>query len=246
MFSFGYEMTRSPQVPQYSMNDSQKTETTSVPCPAGDDKCTNLSEVMRLREEVRKLSDMVRTDELTALYNFRYFNQALSLEMERTRRSGQPTCLIMFDLDHFKDVNDKHGHEVGNVVLAHVAGLVKKTVRRLDISCRYGGEEFTIILPDTTLQQGVRFANRLRLIIENSPIETCESILGIEASFGVDVYSRGSSLSEKEFLEKVDGFLYLAKQQGRNKVCHEVFQTDVKVSLEEKSALLSNFGDEDI
>jgi PleD family two-component response regulator len=86
----------------------------------------------------------------------------------------------------------------------------------------------------------------LRLIIENSPVKTSESILGIEASFGVDVYSRGSSLAEKEFVEKVDGFLYLAKQQGRNQVCHEVFQADAGVSLEEKSALLSDFGDEDI
>ena len=239
-------MTLSLQAPQYSMNDSQKIEKISVPCPAGDDKCTNLSEVMRLREEVRQLSDMVRTDELTDLYNFRYFNQALSLEMERTRRSSQPTCLIMFDLDHFKDVNDMHGHEVGNAVLKHVAALVKKTVRRLDIPCRYGGEEFTIILPDTTLQQGVRFANRLRLIIENSPVKANESILGIEASFGVDVYSRGSSLAEKEFVEKADGFLYLAKKQGRNQVCHEVFQANAGVSLEEKSALLSDFRDEDI
>jgi diguanylate cyclase (GGDEF)-like protein len=239
-------MTLSLQAPQYSMNDSQKIETISVPCPAGDDKCTNLSEVMRLREEVRKLSDMVRTDELTDLFNFRYFNQALSLEMERTRRSSQPTCLIMFDLDHFKDVNDMHGHEVGNAVLKHVAALVKKTVRRLDIPCRYGGEEFTIILPDTTLQQGVRFANRLRLIIENSPVKASESILGIEASFGVDVYSRGSSLAENEFVEKADGFLYLAKKQGRNQVCHEGFQADAGVSLEEKSALLNDFRDEDI
>jgi diguanylate cyclase (GGDEF)-like protein len=227
------------------MNDSKKIEAKLVPCPAGDDKCTNLSEVMRLREEVRQLSDMVRTDDLTGLFNFRYFNQALSLEMERTRRSGQPTCLIMFDLDHFKDVNDEHGHEVGNIILKHIAALAKKTVRRLDIPCRYGGEEFTIVLPDTTLRQGVRFANRLRLIIEKSPVKAGTSILGIEASFGVDVYSRGNTLAEKEFVEKVDGLLYLAKQQGRNQVCHEKYEADDGVSLDEKSALLSSFEDED-
>ncbi|MEC7187704.1 MAG: GGDEF domain-containing protein, partial [Pseudomonadota bacterium] len=81
-------------------------------------------------------------------------NQALSLEMERTRRSGQTVCLIMCDLDHFKDINDEHGHEVGNLVLAHVAGLVRRAIRRLDISCRYGGEEFALILPDTGMPQG--------------------------------------------------------------------------------------------
>jgi len=157
---------------------------------------------------------------LTGLYSFRYFYQALSLEMERTRRSGQPTCLIMLDLDHFKAVNDAYGHEVGNIVLSHISNLISQSVRRLDIPCRYGGEEFTIILPDTTLEQGIRFANRLRLIIENSPVKTRDALLGIEASFGVDVFIKGEELLEKEFLEKVDSFLYLAKQEGRNKVCH--------------------------
>lgn len=195
-------------------------------CPAGDDKCTNLSEVKRLQEEIKQLAALVRTDELTRLFNFRYFNQALSLEMERTRRSGQPTCLIMLDLDHFKAINDAYGHEAGNVVLGHVSTLIQKTVRRLDIPCRYGGEEFTIILPDTTLHQGVRFANRLRLIIENSPAKASDALLGIEASFGVDVYTKGDQLSEKEFVEQVDSFLYLAKQEGRNKVCHSTFRDD--------------------
>ncbi|MEX0962767.1 MAG: GGDEF domain-containing protein [Pseudohongiellaceae bacterium] len=204
------------------MNDkSIDSQAVVKPCPAGDDKCTNLSEVKRLREEVKQLTALVRTDELTRLFNFRYFFQALSLEMERTRRSGQPTCLIMLDLDHFKAINDVYGHEVGNVVLGHISDLVKKTVRRLDIPCRYGGEEFTIILPDTTLGQGVRFANRLRLIIENSSVKASDAFFGVEASFGVDVYTKGDQLTEKEFVEQVDAYLYLAKQEGRNRVCHK-------------------------
>ena len=197
-----------------------ENQTVVKPCPAGDDNCTNLSEVERLQEEIRQLAALVRTDELTRLFNFRYFNQALSLEMERTRRSGQPTCLIMLDLDHFKAINDAYGHEAGNAVLRHISSLIKKTVRRLDIPCRYGGEEFTIILPDTTLKAGVRFANRLRLIVENSPAKTSDALLGIEASFGVDVYMKGDQWTEKEFVEKVDSFLYLAKQEGRNRVCY--------------------------
>ncbi len=201
-------------------------QTVANTCPAGDDKCTNLSEVKRLQEEIKQLAALVRTDELTRLFNFRYFNQALSLEMERTRRSGQPTCLIMLDLDHFKAINDAYGHEAGNLVLRHISSLIKKTVRRLDIPCRYGGEEFTIILPDTTLKQGVRFANRLRLIIENSPAKASDALLGIEASFGVDVYTKGEQLTEKEFVEKVDSYLYLAKQEGRNRVCHAALGDD--------------------
>ncbi|HAT26593.1 MAG TPA: GGDEF domain-containing protein [Gammaproteobacteria bacterium] len=204
------------------MSDFHSTRDKSVrPCPAGDDECTNLPEVKRLQEEIRRLSALVRTDELTKLFNFRYFTLALSLEMERTRRSGQPTCLIMLDLDHFKAINDVHGHEVGNIVLSHISDLIRKAIRRLDIPCRYGGEEFTLILPDTTLEQGIRFANRLRVIIENTPVQTLSMQLEIGASFGVDVYARGDQISEKEFVEKVDGFLYLAKQEGRNQVCHE-------------------------
>ena len=209
------------------MNGKQIDNKAAVkPCPAGDEHCTNLSEMQRLQEEIKQLAALVRTDELTRLFNYRYFNQALSLEMERTRRSGQPTCLIMIDLDHFKSINDAYGHEVGNVVLGHISTLIKKTVRRLDIPCRYGGEEFSIILPDTTLKQGVRFANRLRLIVENSPAKAPDALLGIEASFGVDVYAKGDELTEKEFVQKVDSYLYLAKQEGRNRVCHGTFSDE--------------------
>ena len=219
------------------MNGEQIDNKVAVkPCPAGDENCTNLSEVQRLQEEIRQLAALVRTDELTRLFNYRYFNQALSLEMERTRRSGQPTCLIMLDLDHFKTINDAYGHEVGNVVLGHISTLIKKTVRRLDIPCRYGGEEFTIILPDTTLKQGVRFANRLRLIIENSPAKAPDALLGIEASFGVDVYEKGDQQTEKEFVEKVDSYLYLAKQEGRNRVCHRPFSEGASDTAQTNSA----------
>ena len=219
------------------MNGEQIDNKVAVkPCPAGDENCTNLSDVQRLQEEIRQLAALVRTDELTRLFNYRYFNQALSLEMERTRRSGQPTCLIMIDLDHFKTINDAYGHEVGNVVLGHISTLIKKTVRRLDIPCRYGGEEFTIILPDTTLKQGVRFANRLRLIVENSPAKAPDALLGIEASFGVDVYTKGDQQTEKEFVEKVDSYLYLAKQEGRNRVCHRPLSEGASDTAQTNSA----------
>lgn len=227
------------------MNDHHVIEEKDLdPCSAGDDNCTNLAEVERLREEVKQLAALVRTDELTGLFNYRYFSQALSLEMERTRRSGQPTCLIMCDLDHFKSINDVHGHEVGNLVLCHVSNLIRKTIRRLDIPCRYGGEEFALILPDTTLEQGIRFANRLRLIIENSPVKAGDLVLGIEASLGVDVYESGDQLTEKEFVDKVDGFLYTAKQEGRNRVCHATYDKEEGVSSDEKEALARTFNSE--
>ncbi len=110
-------------------------------CPAGDAICPHYRELQRLREENQELAALVRTDELTGLFNFRYFLQAVELEMERSRRSDQPTTLIMMDIDHFKEVNDQHGHEVGNLTLAHVAKVIRNAIRRLDIPCRYGGED---------------------------------------------------------------------------------------------------------
>ena len=91
----------------------------------------------------------------------------------------------MLGLDHFKTAKDAYGHKAGNAALVHISSLIMQSLRRLDIPCRYGGEELTIILPDTNQLQGVSFANRLRLIIENSPVKTSDLQLEIEASFGV-------------------------------------------------------------
>lgn len=188
-------------------------------CQSGRE-CPNLMELERLRQEVRELAALVRTDELTGLYNFRYFNQAVELEMERTRRSGQPTVLIMMDLDHFKEVNDAHGHEVGNKVLADVARVIRTAIRRLDIPCRYGGEEFALILPDTDLAAGVLFAGRLRLMLESSVIQAGDIAVRVTASFGVDEYRPDDERSLKEFVDRVDAYLYDAKTRGRNTVRH--------------------------
>ncbi|PCH62616.1 MAG: GGDEF domain-containing protein [SAR86 cluster bacterium] len=229
-----------------SINDEAYQALHEEECPAGDDRCPHLPRVKQLEEAIQQLSALVRTDELTGLYNFRYFNQAMGLEMERTHRSGKPCCLIMMDLDFFKKINDIHGHEVGNTVLSYTASLIRKTIRRLDIACRYGGEEFVLILPDTTLNHAVVFANRLRLIIGNSPIIANQQEVKVTASFGVGLYSNNPAfkLSVKEFTEKVDGFLYQAKQEGRNRVCHEAIEEAVAgVSSEERDLLLGGFLD---
>jgi two-component system, cell cycle response regulator len=202
------------------MSSSTEHDEHHQECPAGNDICPNFEQVKRLRTEVHELSSMVRTDELTGLYNFRYFTQAVELEMERTRRSGQPTLLIMMDLDHFKDINDAHGHEVGNLALRYIATIIRNTIRRLDIPCRYGGEEFALILPDTDLNSGVGFAKRLRLIIESSRIEIKGISIKITASFGVDVFEKNEDSQPKQFIDRVDAFLYQAKSMGRNAVAH--------------------------
>ncbi|MEX0619414.1 MAG: GGDEF domain-containing protein [Pseudohongiellaceae bacterium] len=187
-------------------------------CTAGD-LCPNLLELRRLREELGELSALVRTDELTGLFNYRYFNQALELEMERTRRSGQATVLIMIDLDHFKEINDAYGHEFGNRTLNHIAAIIRRTTRKLDIACRYGGEEFTVILPDTRLPEGTLFANRIRRLVRSVGVRHGKGSVKLTASFGVDVYSYSDTRSVEEFVKDVDRLLYLAKDRGRDRVC---------------------------
>ena len=193
-----------------------------------DANCPHWQELQRLREENKELSSLVRLDDLTGLFNFRYFNQAVELEMERSRRSDQPTVLIMMDLDYFKEVNDLHGHEIGNYALAHIAKIIRNSIRRLDTPCRYGGEEFAIILPDTPLSAGVLFANRLRLQIENAHIEIQGSDVRLTASFGVDVYRKEDKRELSDFIERADGMLYAAKTKGRNQVCHPPFDVNLE------------------
>jgi diguanylate cyclase (GGDEF)-like protein len=197
-------------------------------CPSGDENCPHFEELQRLREENQELAALVRTDELTGLFNFRYFLQAVELEMERSRRSDQPTTLIMMDIDHFKEVNDIHGHEVGNRTLAHVAKILRNAIRRLDIPCRYGGEEFALILPDTPLSAGVLFANRLRQLIENASFEVDGAPIRLTASFGVDVYRKDDPSTAREFIDRADSLLYEAKTEGRNKVRHPQFDINTE------------------
>jgi len=209
-------------------------------CPVGEASCRHIDRLLGLQQEVRELSELVLTDPLTRLFNYRHFAQALEQELERTRRSGQPTALIMLDLDHFKQVNDNWGHEVGNQVLCHTAGLMLTMLRKIDIPCRYGGEEFALILPGTPLARAVNAANRLRESIEASPLEVEGQPLFVTASMGVGVCGRHSSLSAEGFVHEVDGLLYRAKQEGRNRVAHpdlESVKPKGQVGAEEKAAL---------
>ncbi len=208
------------------MPDSIDPNETLVECPAGDANCPHLLEVKKLRKENKELVSLVRLDDLTGLFNFRYFNQAVELEMERSRRSDQPSVLIMMDLDYFKEVNDEHGHEIGNHVLEYVAKIIRNTVRRLDTPCRYGGEEFAIILPDTPLSAGVLFANRLRLKIEDAHMEIQGRNVRLTASFGVDVYKKENNCTARDFIDRADALLYVAKTKGRNQVCHPAFDVN--------------------
>lgn len=211
-------------------------------CPKGDFPCSYLAEIVSLREQVLRLTEQVRIDALTGLYNFRFFTEALPMEMERTRRSAQALSLIILDVDHFKIFNDRWGHEQGNKALVHIAQLIGLAVRKLDMACRFGGEEFVIILPNTDLHQAVQVAGRLREMVESTSfyLESQKPVT-ITASLGVDTFKAQDIDTADNLLNRVDSWLYKAKQDGRNCVAHPPLvtsQLNRAVTQEEKDALL--------
>jgi diguanylate cyclase (GGDEF)-like protein len=207
-------------------------------CGAIGAACQYADELADLREQVMELSQQVFSDALTGLYNYRYFNQTLPLEIERTYRSGQPMALILLDIDHFKQFNDQWGHELGNQALTHVAQLINITVRKLDMACRFGGEEFVVILPNTDLAQAVSVAERLRTMIATTPLEAMAQSIPLTVSLGVDEYRTQLVESPEGFLRRVDNWLYQAKKAGRNRVAApDLDAYQVAISAAEKDAL---------
>ena len=186
----------------------------------GEDSCEWLDLVEELRHQVSELSELVSTDALTGLFNFRHFKTVLQAEMDRSKRSGIPTSLVMVDADHFKAVNDTYGHEIGNQALKHLAEILRSEVRTTDIVCRYGGEEFAIIFPETHLNLAVKVADRIRMEIADTPLQIDDGEVNLTASMGASVYMKTSVLDTDEFIDSCDKYLYEAKQSGRNCICH--------------------------
>lgn len=206
-----------------------------------------IDELMALRRTVADLQQQVRVDPLTELFNFRHFSQSLAQELQRTQRTAQPTAMLMVDLDHFKQVNDRWGHEAGNQALITTGQVIKNNIRQLDIACRYGGEEFAIILPATSMLIAIQVAERIRREIAASPLLLGDKALPLTASLGVDVFSSTDTDSPEHFVQRVDQYMYQAKQLGRNRVCHAtlpVEQRDSAVSKAERDALSDFFGDD--
>jgi diguanylate cyclase (GGDEF)-like protein len=174
-----------------------------------------------LEERVRQLeaanveiARLARTDELTGLANRRYFSERLKAILSATRRQGLPLALIMADLDHFKSVNDRYGHAAGDEVLKEFAAMMQRQSRTEDLAARWGGEEFAILMPHTTLDGGLCWADRLR---ENLCETRWQQLEGpISASFGVAQYRPGES--EADLLRRADEALLTAKTAGRNRV----------------------------
>ena len=206
-------------------------------CPQGG-VCLHMDALESMRSELETLRTQVHTDALTGLYNYRHFKKALDMEMERARRSGKPVALLMMDMDRFKTFNDTCGHAFGNKTLSHVARLIQTTVRRLDIPCRYGGEEFAVILPDTTLHAAITLADRLCGIIAGTPLYSEDTEVNVTTSIGVDVHAAGDRDYDEGFVRRTDAWLLQAKAGGRNRVCHPAEVSATHVSTDERDLLL--------
>lgn len=165
----------------------------------------------------RKLLAMASTDPLTGLANLYRFQESFDHERRRAARLGTPLCLLMLDLDWFKRVNDSHGHHIGDQVLCHVAGLLKRRLRGTDLPCRVGGEEFMVLLPDTGLQEAQRLAETLRVMVAEEPFMDQALTVPVTCSIGVAEWGADGRDLEQLF-EIADRRLYAAKQNGRNQV----------------------------
>jgi diguanylate cyclase (GGDEF)-like protein len=175
------------------------------------------SMAQNLKENFAKVSDMANRDGLTGLYNARFFQEALSREMERTKRTGRPLSVILFDGDRFKRVNDKYGHPVGDQVLQHVSRIARSVLRGYDVLARYGGEEFIALLSETNQSQALLLAERLRKMVEQRPLVQ-EDGDPIKVSISVGVSQARAPYDKKELISQADQALYKAKETGRNKV----------------------------
>ncbi|MBU2537060.1 MAG: diguanylate cyclase [Proteobacteria bacterium] len=169
-----------------------------------------------LAESEHRYKELSLVDELTKLFNKRYFNTQLQLEVERANRHGQPLSLLLMDIDNFKHHNDTYGHADGDRVLARLGQVVAESLRVNDVPCRYGGEEFTIILPETSGEQATVVAERIRSrfageVFRPTPQDTVRKTISI----GVTQYRAGES--GQSLLERADQNMYEAKQSGKNR-----------------------------
>ncbi|MDO8907181.1 MAG: GGDEF domain-containing protein [Pseudohongiella sp.] len=213
-------------------------------CPRCEPGCKVLEELEQLRLRVDELSTQLLTDALTGLYNYRHLLWALGQEIERVRRSGGEFSLLVIDFDNFKLLNDTYGHEFGNQVLRAAGVFFKSSLRKLDVPCRFGGEEFVIVLPGTELREAVHLAERLRDGVAGLQLMYGDSSVPVTISTGVDTFRAGEQLTVEMLLDRADQHLLQAKKSGKNKVCYpDSSEYPDGMSVEEKTALMDSFKD---
>jgi two-component system, cell cycle response regulator len=166
-------------------------------------------------DEIYRLTTM---DGLTQIYNRRYFEETLEREVSRSRRYERSLSLVMFDVDHFKQVNDRHGHLAGDHVLKQLASLLQPRIRREDVFARYGGEEFGLLLPELDATGARQLAEKVRGLVEAHHFEFDRNMIPVTVSIGVAML-KPEHQGALDLKRETDGKLYAAKAAGRNRVC---------------------------
>jgi diguanylate cyclase (GGDEF)-like protein len=164
------------------------------------------------------LYNMAIKDSMTRLYIKKYFRERFEEEWNRSIRMHHPLSLVIFDIDHFKSINDTYGHQAGDRVIKEIAGVINRNCRSIDIPCRYGGEEFTVILPETVREDATVFIERIRKLVESLRIEYEGSTISVTISCGFATLPDLSPGDYNEMVEMADAALYYSKKNGRNKV----------------------------
>lgn len=178
----------------------------------------SLSFVRDLRNAEAKLTEMATRDWLTGLFNRRELVTRAAVEFSRARRHGKPLCVILIDIDFFKKINDQHGHDMGDLVLKQLAARLQKSLRDYDIVCRYGGEEFLVVAPETPLASAIVLAERLRIVALHDVVASgpAATPVGITISLGVAQVELDETFEQT--VSRADAALFRAKQAGRNRV----------------------------
>ncbi|PJI49607.1 MAG: GGDEF domain-containing protein [Pseudomonas sp.] len=173
---------------------------------------------LELEEKNRQLEYLAGHDPLTGLFNRRQFDQLVGMELSRATRQPAPISLLMVDLDHFKFINDRYGHPLGDEVIRHTATLLRNHTRTGDSVARLGGEEFLLLLPDTSQPQARVIAEKVRRLLEETPLPMKDGLLYLTASFGIACLDAGLPGTYEGLYAAADKALYKAKASGRNRV----------------------------
>jgi two-component system, cell cycle response regulator len=172
----------------------------------------------RLRDNVQFSIEMAITDPLTGLYNRRYMESHLGSLLQQAAARKKPLTVLVLDIDYFKAINDSYGHDAGDEVLREFATRIRKSIRGIDLACRYGGEEFVVVMPETDLAVATMVAERLRRRIATEPFPVQQSARSIEVTISVGLSALGPNDDAADILKRADRALYRAKRDGRNRV----------------------------
>jgi diguanylate cyclase (GGDEF)-like protein len=208
------------------IRDFTRGKTDVVVPPVGKDELGELQEAFNemsreLAVERKRLRAESQSDALTGLFNMRYFKRQLVDEFSRSQRYGRTLTLLMIDVDHFKSYNDRNGHPAGDIVLKEISRILIRNVRGTDIVGRYGGEEFVILLPETSMESALHVAEKINKTVADHhfPFRDNQESEKLSVSIGVASYPDTKITSDQDLIESSDKALYLAKKLGRNRVC---------------------------